>query len=126
MSRRQTKKLAAARHDSRRFLKRHPPRRSAPPREVVDLARRAVEDYPHQRKLVWARIIERATPPRRRGPSAEDVLIRSLPGGITGDAFMAVERVMRRSHLRLGDPELIPAVARDLWMGGVQIGHKRT
>lgn len=88
MSRRKEKRELAAYHDSRRYLKKHPPRLSDPLFGIKEKAawdrevKRVIGEYPE-----WKRERERAMSygayrTGRRGWSAENVVIRHSGGSV--------------------------------------------
>lgn len=116
------KRVLAVRHDSRRYLKRHPPRRSAPPKNLVALVARVQEDYRRITADITRRVSGYSNKSGRRGPSAEAVLLSALPGGPTGDAYQALSLTMRSGAK---GKEAVFCAARKLWIGGADLEWKR-
>lgn len=104
MSRRAEKREARAYHDSRRYLKQHPPRLSDPtfalrPRgEWIETVRRVIRDYPRRRARREAELRAGGLRTRRRGPSAEDVVLRNSGGPV--DAVDAALRQLTGEERR--------------------------
>lgn len=104
MSRRAEKREARAYHDSRRYLKQHPPRLSDPtfglrPRgEWIDTVRQVIRDYPRRRARREADLRAGGLRTRRRGPSAEDVVLRNSGGPV--DAVDAALRQLTGEERR--------------------------
>lgn len=111
MSTRQQKRARALYHDSRRWLKKHPPRLSnplyglSPKREWLRHVAEVVRAYP--RRLKWRRAELRTggLGGLRKGPSAESVVLRCEWPEVT-----AVERALE--HLT---PEQRRRIAAVLW-----------
>lgn len=97
MSNRGLRRDRAARHDSRRYLKQHPPRRSDPlvglrPREEWALAvAQVVRAYPRDKKRREDALKNGGRRTGRVSPSAERVFFRHY-GGTVGAVDAALER----------------------------------
>lgn len=122
MSNRAQKRLLAARHDSRRYLKHHPPRRSVPSPAVQAAAKREIRYYPEKRRRREEYLMAGVAPVGRRGPSAEVVMLRCHPPDLSYDA---VERVARHMGWRPRDPAFAAAVAGEMWREGFVDGKSK-
>lgn len=97
MSHRGEKREAAAYHDSRRYLKRHPRRLSDPLfglqsyERWIGPVRRIIEKYPELAKRREEDLKAGGLGGMRRGPSAESVYIRYSAGPVA-----AVEKALRQ------------------------------
>lgn len=97
MSRREERREERSYHDSRRYLKRHPPRLSDPlfglrPREDwITAVRQVIHIYPRMRDQREEELRAGGVSCGRRGRSAEWVLLRQSTGPVE-----AVEAALRR------------------------------
>lgn len=106
VSRRGEKRERAAYHDSRRYLKRHPPRLSDPlfglrdRKEWRDAVGQAIQRYPRQARRREADLRSGGLGRMRKGPSAESVVLRHSGGAVCA-VEMALERFPAREQRRL-------------------------
>lgn len=103
MSNREARRGSAARHDSRRYLKNHPPRQSDPlyglkPRQAWALpVAQAVHAYPREKKNREDALKNGGRRSGRVSPSAERVFFQNY-GGCVGAVDAALERFSHKER----------------------------
>lgn len=106
MSRRQEKRERAAYHDSRRYLKQHPPRLSSPlfglrPKaEWMETVRKAIRRYPSAAHRREEALRAGGVGSGRRGRSAENVLLYNS-GGVVDAVEAALGRLPPEQRRRV-------------------------
>lgn len=106
MSRRSEKKDRFSYHDSRRYLKKHPPRRSdplfglQPYSEWIGPVRWAIKEYPKLARQREADLRAGGLGGTRKGPSAESVVIHHSSGPVVA-VDEALERLTHAQRKRI-------------------------